>query len=232
MGGQLYLHEVVDIVGQGAAPYMGHTAGFHAETAADRGLTLLGTWQVVGATGRWPQVVNLWEMVDGWEGWERLVRATNVERAGNAELNEWWDQAHQWRTGGFDRLLAGASGSPTLAELRLEGVNGEVFVHEIAEVRVGSVGDYLRAVIDDRVPVMADHGHRLVGAYEVLLSDTEAITVWATDLGSHVDLMRKYDVDERLRAWRTEAGSWLTGRREELMVPHPGTPLASERVRG
>lgn len=226
MAAQLYLHEVVDIVGQGAAPYMEHTAGFHAETAADRGLTLLGTWQVVGATGRWPQVVNLWEMVDGWSGWERLVRAANVRRADNAELNRWWEEAYRWRTGGLDRLLAAAPGSPTLSELRVADVRGEVFVHELAEVRVGGAADYLAAVVSERGPVMAEHGHRLVGAYRSLLSETEAITVWATDLAAHVALMEKQDVDERLQAWRDRANSLLTGFRQELMVPHPGTPLA------
>ncbi|MBI2167921.1 MAG: hypothetical protein HYU28_00240 [Actinobacteria bacterium] len=223
---RLYLHETVDIVGQGASPYMAHTAGFHADSAADRGLTLLGTWQVVGATGRWPQVVNIWEMLDGWDGWERLVRAANVQRARNDELNQWWDEAYQYRTGGFDRLMCAIEGSPDLAFLTAEDVRGEVFVHETAHVRVGAVRDYLRAVVEHREPVMRDHSHRLVGAYEVLLSETEAITVWATKLAAHVDLMRKREVDERLMGWRAEARSWLVNHREELMVPHPGTPLA------
>lgn len=223
----LYLHEVVDIVGQGASPYMAHTAGFHTETAADRGLTLLGTWQVVGATGRWPQVVNLWEMVDGWSGWERLVNAANVRRSENAELNQWWDEAYQWRSGGFDRLLVAADGSPTLNQLRGDGVTGSMFVHEITRVRPGAVRDYLRAVVETRQPALMAYRHRLVGAYEVAMSDTEAITVWATDLPSHIDALRSTDADESLRAWRTEARSWITERREELMVPHPGTPLAA-----
>lgn len=223
---RLYLHEVVDIVGQGAAPYMEHTAGFHADTAADRGLTLLGTWQVVGATGRWPQVVNVWEMLDGWDGWKRLVRAANVKRADNDELNQWWDEAYQWRAGGLDRLLAGVDGSPSLADLKSAAVTGEVFLHEMTEVRVGSVRDYVRAVVTHRAPLMADHGHRLVGAYEVVMSETEAITVWATDLDAHAELMQARETDVDLRGWRSEARSWVTASREELMVPHPGTPLA------
>lgn len=226
MTDQLYLHEVVDIVGQGCGAYMEHTAGFHAESAADRGLTLLGTWQVVGATGRWPQVVNMWEMLDGWDGWNRLVNAANVKRAGNEALNEWWDEAYQWRTGGFDRLLGAASGSPTLADLRADGVSGEVFVHELAQVRVGAVEEYLADVTTRRAPVMAERNHRLVGAYEVLMSDTEAITIWATDLRSHTDMMRSVNRDADLRASRAGDRSWITSRRSELMVPHPGSPLA------
>ena len=81
----LYLHEVIDIVGEGARKYMELTERFDTESAADRGLTLFGTWQVVGVTGRWPQVVNLWT-IDGWDGWGRLVTAANVKRADNKPL--------------------------------------------------------------------------------------------------------------------------------------------------
>lgn len=227
MAQMLYLHETVDIVGQGAVPYMEHTAGFHAETAADRGLTLFGTWYVVGATGRWPQVVNLWELLDGWEGWERLIRSTNLRRRENTELAQWWDEAYQWRTGGVDRLLAGAAGCPTLDQLLTDEVVGELFVHERSEVRPGAALDYLEATLSERAPLLAERGHRLVGAYEAVLCDTEVVTVWATDLRSHVALMQaRQDGDRHLEAWRTSASSWLTHRHEELMVPLPGTPLA------
>ena len=96
----LFLHEVIDIVGRGGRAYMEHTVGFDAEGTTGRGLELLGTWEVVGTTGRWPQVVNVWE-IDGWEGWARLGHTTNVRKADNAALAEWWDEAYQRRTGGL-----------------------------------------------------------------------------------------------------------------------------------
>lgn len=228
MPGNLYLHEVVDVVGQGAVPYMEHTAGFHAETATDRGLVLLGTWQVVGATGRWPQVVNVWEMVDGWAGWRRLLRTTNVAREQNRELARWWEEAYRWRTGGVDRLLAGTAGCPSLSELTAAGISGELFVHETAEVQPGRAADYLDAVIERRAPVLAGYGHHLVGAYEVLLRDHEVVTIWATDVDGHARLMeaQQEGTDGRLAVWRTSARQWLVRWGEELMVPHRGTPLA------
>ena len=94
----LYLHEVIDIVGEGAMRYMEHTVGFNADAAADRGLELLGTWYTMGSTGRWPQVVNMWECVDGWSGWRRLMEATNLRRTTNPELNEWWQEALKSRS--------------------------------------------------------------------------------------------------------------------------------------
>jgi hypothetical protein len=220
----LYLHEQVDIVGEGAAAYMDHVVAFDPDAAAGRGLRLLGTWEVVGCTGRWPQVVNLWELVDGWDGWARLVTAANVAKRDNVALAAWWDEALAVRTGGFDRLLRAAPRSPTLAELEAAQVRGDVFVHELSAVRPGAGPDYLAAMAEEWAPVAADHGHCEVGRYEVLYGDTEVVTIWATDLDAHVALCRTDD--ERVGAWRRRARQFLTRWREELMVPGPGSPLS------
>jgi len=225
----LYLHEYVDIVGEGAMKYMEHTVAFDTDNAADRGLALVGTWYTMGSTGRWPQVVNLWECVDGWAGWRRLMEATNLRRTQNPELNEWWREALKARSGGFDRLLAGAHGCPAPAELRDAGVTGSVFVHELTEVRPGAGPDYLAAVRDEWQPVLAEHGHTLIGLYEVLMTDVEVVTIWATDPAGHESLMRAHDPDEgdhRVGRWRARAREWVTRWREELMTPHPATFLS------
>jgi len=231
----LFLHEVIDIVGHHAAEYMERSVlGFHADTA-DRGLELWGTWEVVGGTGRWPQVVNVWELVDGWEGWERLCRRTNLERRTNDALAAWWDEAFQRRRGGFDRLLGATLGTHTLADLAAEPVVGTLFVHELTTVRPGAGPDYLAALHEQYSPSAAEHGHALVGSFEVLLGDTEVVTVWATTLEDHVRLQRAADAargypsgvdpDPRLLAWRAAAEAYTVTWREELMVPCPGTPM-------
>jgi hypothetical protein len=225
----LYLHEVIDIVGEGAMRYMEHTVGFNADAAADRGLELVGTWYTMGSTGRWPQVVNMWECVDGWSGWRRLMEATNLRRTANPELNEWWQEALKSRSGGFDRLLGAAPGCPSLADLRADAVSGSVFVHEISEVRPGDALSYLALVRDLRAPLLADYGHTLVGLYEVLLTDVEVVTIWATDPAGHESLMRTADEgsDERITRWNSRARDAGRARwREELMTPHPDTPLS------
>ena len=225
----LYLHEVIDIVGEGAMRYMEHTVGFNADAAADRGLELVGTWYTMGSTGRWPQVVNLWECVDGWSGWRRLMESTNLRRTTNPELNEWWQEALKSRTGGFDRLLGAAPGCPSLADLRAGEVRGSVFAHEVSEVQPGAALEYLAAVRENRAPLLAEHGHELVGLYEGLLTDFEVVTIWATDPAGHETLMRATDAgrDERFARWHEQARA--AGRirwREELMTPHPDSPLS------
>ncbi|MEJ7585734.1 MAG: hypothetical protein WKF43_17000 [Acidimicrobiales bacterium] len=224
MGDALFLHEVVDIVGQGSKPYMAHTVGFDTDDAGGRGLRLFGTWSVMGSTGRWPQVVNLWELIDGWEGWRRLCDRTNLQRDTNPGLSQWWDEAHRYRTGGFDRLLMAADSCPTPCDLVSARVTGTVFVHELTEVRPGAGPDYLDAVAREWAPVAAEHGHTLVGSWLVLLRDTEVCTLWATDLDHHIALMDSSD--ERATRWAEHRRQWCTRWRTELMTPGAGTLLA------
>ncbi|QYG94144.1 NIPSNAP family containing protein [Iamia sp. SCSIO 61187] len=223
---RLYLHEVVDVVGRGAAPYMAHVVGFDPGTVADRGLALAGTWEVVGTTGRWPQVVNLWDVVDGWEGWTRLTRRTNLAKAGNTELAGWWDEAYKSRTGGFDRLLVSAPGAPDPMEAAASGVRGEVAVHELTRVQPGAGSDYLAAVVDRWAPAAAEVGVHLVGAFEVLMTDVEVVTVWAASLDAHTAMLEAgVDGPAVLPGFAESRRQWCTAWREELMVPGPGSPF-------
>jgi hypothetical protein len=208
----LFLHEVIDIVGEGAGRYMELTKQFDTDAAADRGLTLFGTWQVVGVTGRWPQVVNVWT-IDGWDGWGRIVTAANVKRAENRPLADWWQEAYTTRTGGFDRLLRAHGDVDT------EG-SGQLWVHEVTEVRPGAAADYLAAIREEWAPVAAAHGHRLVGAFETLFTDMEVVTLWATDVASHL-AFEQADLD---LDWPARRRQFTTRWREELLVPGPVGP--------
>jgi hypothetical protein len=228
----LYLHEVIDIVGLGAWPYMEHTVRASGDEKVN--FDLQGTWYTMGITGRWSQVVNIWDVPGAWDGWRTSVDRLNLARTANKDLEGWWQEAFKHRSGGFDRLLAAAPGCPTTASLVEEGVRGTLFVHELTEVRPGSQLDYLAAVAEQRVPLLTEYGHALTGLYEVAMNDYEVVTVWATDVNSHVMLGRAYEVarglafgdgDDRLVAWREQARKYTTRWREELMTPCPGTKL-------
>jgi hypothetical protein len=211
---ELFLHEVVDIVGEGARPYMDLMVRTNTDSIADRGMQLFGTFQIVGMTGRWPQVINLWR-IDGWEGWRRSLVAANLKREENRALKAWWDDAYQHRSGGFDRLLQATTLNPA---------PGELFVHEISKVQPGAGPDYLRALETEWAPVAAEHGHALVGAFEVLFTDVEVVTVWSTSLDDHIAF--ESGEDARVGQWRQRARAWVAAWREELMVPGPGSPLS------
>ncbi len=229
----LYLHEVVDIVGQGQYEYMEHARKEPTNVMPDM-LTLQGTFFVCAVGGgRWPQVVNIWDVGEhGWSGWAANVDRLNLKRR-NAFYGEWWDQAAAWRTGGLDRLCGGVPGSPTTAEMAERGVTGTLFVHQLLSVRPGTGLDYLEAVVAEQVPAWRDHGHEPTGVYEVLGNQHEVVVVWATSIAAHTRLRASRDAargladevpsDDRLVAWERTAARFVTGGDTQLMTPLPGT---------
>ncbi|HUP76409.1 MAG TPA: hypothetical protein VM282_25460 [Acidimicrobiales bacterium] len=232
---ELFLHEFIDIIGQGQWAYMEHAKAQAGHEKVD--FELLGTWYTMGITGRWPQVINIWEIPGGWDGWYGKVDRLGLKRRTNADLFKWWDTAYKLRTGGFDRLLGGHPGCPNIAQLTRESVKGTLFVHEITTVKPGTATEYLDATREVRQPLMNEYGHRLVGLYEVLMHDYEVCTVWATDAVDHVRMGKAFDVarglldadsagvagDSRIVEWRRAAQQWTAQFREELMTPAPGT---------
>jgi hypothetical protein len=238
----LFLHEVIDIVGQHQWDYMAHTQAQAGHEKVD--FELLGTWYTMGVTGRWPQVINIWEIPGGWDGWYGKVDRLGLKRMSNASMEAWWTTAYNYRTGGFDRLLAAAPGCPNIESLSDAGVKGSLFVHELTEVRPGTAIEYLDAVRTVRAPLMAEYGHQLVGLYEVMMNDYEVCTVWATDAESHVRMGKARDVarglanaeeagvagDDRIEDWHRRSRTWATRWREELMTPAPGTLCGPEEA--
>src|SRR4051812_25130870 len=83
-----------------------------------RGQLCFGVWGVVGSTGEWPQVVNLWEYAD----WSALGRNFETEQQGDGLQDEalagWWSQAAELRRGGRDRILVAPDWSPSVADLQ------------------------------------------------------------------------------------------------------------------
>lgn len=229
----LYLHEVVDIVGQGQYDYMAQVAKEPTNAMPDM-LTLQGTFFVCAVGGgRWPQVVNIWDVgAAGWSGWAANVDRLNLKRR-HAFYGDWWDEAARWRTGGLDRLCGGVPGSPTTAEITERGVKGTLFVHQPLIVRPGTALDYLEAVVAEQVPAWREHGHEPTGIYEVLGNQHEVVAVWATSIADQTELRASRDAargmgdeapaDPRLVAWETTAAAFVTGGNTQLMTPMPGT---------
>jgi hypothetical protein len=229
----LYLHEVVDIVGQGQYDYMEHLWQDPVLRMPEM-FGLQGSFYVCAAGGgRWPQVVNIWDVgARGWDGWAANVDRMNLKRR-KAFYGDWWDEAAKWRSGGLDRLCGGVPGSPTTDDIKRADIKGTLFVHEVLEVRPGSALDFLAAVAELRKPLMHDYGHHATGLYEVLSNQHEVVMVWATDLPQQLRLRKARDttrglsddgeVDDRIVAWERTAAEFVTGGDTHLMTPLPKT---------
>jgi hypothetical protein len=212
--------------------------GAHELTAGksirSRDIDLVGAFYAVGITGH-PQfkVVTLWDCHGGWDGgWRQMMEIYD-----GVKENLFLSDIDDLRFTAFSRPLGAVAGSPALADLAAEPYGAPFYVFESARVRPGAAFDYLAAVQEERAPVLAEHGHRLVGAYEVLFTDNEVVTLWGTDMDSHLALQRARDAalglddevepDHRLISWRKRARDFLDGPwRENLLAPFPGSKLA------
>jgi hypothetical protein len=181
MNDKVYIHEFIDIIGHNRGRYMYHmTANWSPAAIEDRHQLCYGVWGVVGSTGRWPQVVNIWEE-DGFAG---LARSFGHE-LGHRDLQDpklaaWWAAAASLRAGGLDRILVPAPWMPTIGEACAAGISGATYAHELIRVPRGTTREYLEIVHQEAQSAFEPFGWNLVGAWHTALGDdSECVLLWA-----------------------------------------------------
>jgi hypothetical protein len=204
---RVYIHELIDIRGHNRAKYQHHmTANWVPVALEERGQRCYGVWSTIGSTGRWPEVVNMWEF-DGWDG---LVRNFEVETSGGRDqdpsLAEWWATAAQCRRGGFDRILVPDDASASIDELCAEGVRADVYCHEIVHVPPGRATDFLDSVRTTGESLYEIEGLELVGAFRTAMrADDECITLWACpNWKVWGDFERAWFADGEMAGWKRD----------------------------
>lgn len=200
-------------------------------------IDLVGAFYAIGITGHEQfKAVTLWDCVGGWDGgWRQMMEIYD-----NVKPELFLSNIDDLRHKAYSRPMGAVPGTPDLQALKAEKYTAPFFLHEVARVRPGAGPDYLAAVREERAPILADHNHRLVGLYDVLLGDSEVVTFWGTDLDSHLELQRSRDAalglddeveaDERLLSWQKSARQFLDGPwRETLLAPYPGSRLSPQQ---
>ena len=229
---KVYIHELIDVIGHGRNRYMHHmTANWCPTARVERNMSCFGVWGTVGSTGRWPEVVNMWEL-DGWDG---LGGNFEHEFAGGRDqdpsLGEWGAVAADLRRGGYDRIVVPAAWSPTIEELTAAGVRGEVYAHEIVSVAPGQAGEYLNAVAHEGTDVYAEYGWSVVGAFSTAMRvDNEAMLVWAIPyFAAWADFERGATADDALLGWKDTISRCGAFVERTLLVDAPLAPLRTGR---
>jgi hypothetical protein len=219
---KLYLTERQDIVGahENRSRFAQLLVDYGSSQAPDDPWQQIGTWILVGMTGRWQRTIALWEWADGWDGFSSLVAETMIRpRPALAGLYAGIDEL---RSGGEDFVLAPGPGCPSLADLLAAGVRGSLLSYETVHVRPGTEEEYLDAVRTQWQPVAEGFGYSLVGNYYAALTDGVVFTAWACERAQHVGLARS----GKGRDWRRTAREWTTSWQEELWISAPGSRLA------
>jgi hypothetical protein len=230
--GKIYIHELIDIVGQNRAKYMHHmTANWCPIAREERNQLCYGVWGTVGSTGRWPEVVNMWEL-DGWDGlaanFEHELAHASMQ---DPSLAEWWAQAAELRRGGFDRILEPAPWAPSIEELTAQKAGGAVYAHEIITVPPGEARSLLDALDEVGRPAAAQLDVRLLGGFRVAMGDDrECIAIWVfPDWPAWVAYEQAWSPDGAMSKWR-DALHHLDARfRRTLMIDAPLAPLRTGR---
>jgi hypothetical protein len=229
---KVYIHEFIAIRGHARAKYMQHiTANWGPIGRGERGQLCFGVWGTIGSTGRWPEVVNLWEE-DGWDGLARsFARETAHPSLQDPSLAAWWAEAAKYRRGGVDRVLVPAPWSPTIDELVRDGVRGVFYAHELVRVVPGRAVEYLAAALDVGVPAYAELGLLLVGAFRTAMrNDSECLLLWAIPTPEHwAAFERAHDDHPAAARWRRAAQNLAVDWERTLLVDAPLCPLRTGR---
>ncbi len=182
MNDKVYIHEFIHITRQNRARYMHHMAANWSPLAQEQRHQLCyGVWGVVGSTGPWPQVVNIWEE-DGFAGLAASFRQEfDNSLLQDPALARWWAAAADLRSGGYDRILVPHPGTPTIEQLcgAATPPGGEVYAHEVVTVRRGHAWDLLDAVVGNADAAAKATEWRLTGAWTTAMGTlSECVLLW------------------------------------------------------
>jgi hypothetical protein len=229
---KLYIHEFIDIIGHNRANYMHHmAANWSPEGQEQRNQLCYGVWAVLGSTGRWPEVVNLWEH----EGWDGMAASFEIETVGagaqDPALEKWWAKAAEFRRGGVDRLLIPAPWTRTIEELCADGVTGACYAHELVRVRAGTASELLERAREGLVPIGERYKWDLIGAWRTAMAnDDECVLLWAIpDWPDWSAFEKAHEVDDTLRSWRKDANDVVERWERILLIDAPLSPFRTGR---
>jgi hypothetical protein len=229
---KLYIHEFIDIAGANRANYMHHmTANWSPTAQEDRNQLCYGVWAVIGSTGRWPEVVNIWEM-DGWDGLAAgFALETRGRGAYDPKLERWWARAADFRRGGVDRILEPAPWTRPIQELCAAGAGGECYAHDLVRVRPGAAPELLELVREVGAPLAAAHGWDLVGAWRTtMVNEDECVLLWSIPSWAQwVAFEREHVTDSEVRSWRRGLDDPVESWQRVLLVDAPLCPFRTGR---
>ncbi len=178
---RVYIHEVVEVDGTRRAHYQHHmTANWVPEAGPLRRQRLFGVFSLVGSTGEWPRVVNMWE----YDSWDDLAHNFSVELAGGRDrdpmLERWWNEAAAFRRGGSDRVLVAHEESPGVQSWEARGGTRSVgYLHDLITVAPGAAPAICQDVFETATVSMAAFGIQLVGLWRTAMrADDQIVAIW------------------------------------------------------
>ena len=230
---KVYLHEYIDIILHNRGNYFEHMTIGWKKAQAERKQRTFGIWGTFGSTGRWPEVVNLWE----FDSLEDMAFDYNHETGGknmqDPTLFAWWAKAQTLRSGGYDRILYPTDYSMGIQEICKKGlIKDRVYYQQRIAVTPGQADTYLDMLGDEWMDTAKkDFGMNLLGAYKTALrNDSEVFVLWSFKTWEEWAAMEKATrTSDKIKAWNARtrgiAIDWLN----TCLCNAPQSPLETGR---
>ena len=228
---RVYIHEEVAISGANRSRYQHQmTANWWPDNGPARRQLCFGVFSVVGSTGTWPSVVNLWE----YAGWDDLAHNFGHELVGpshqDPNLVRWWEAAAKFRHGGFDRIAVAPEWSPGIEAHLRNGWSAGGYLHEWWRCPVGRSAEMIEA-LRELVEHYGRQGLSLALALSTAMGDdSECLMLWGFDTWeTWADFESSRAGDAELRGWGGRHERLISGRRSSLLVDAELSPLRTGR---
>jgi hypothetical protein len=231
---KVYLHEYIDIILNQRGNYFEHMTTGWSHAQAERRQRTFGIWGTVGSTGRWPEVINMWEFDSIHDFAADLRFETGGSNMQDPTMHEWWNRAQTMRSGGYDRILYPTDYSLDLAGIWHRKLIGhELHYHQRIALNPGQADLYLEMLGEDwKQTAEAQYGIYLIGAYKTALrNDSEAILLWSIPTWTQwADMEEGWRSSSEARAWvhrtRGLAVDWIN----TCMCNAPQSPMRTGRA--
>jgi hypothetical protein len=223
----VYLHEIVYATPGQEEPYMAAVLGLTAYEPLAAGETgyfvQFGLFRTTEVSGRWPCVINIWEMTD-WPQFTNNLRLqfTDVR---DTYMEDWWLRSLVLRRGGFDRVLLPSDYSPKLADLVSAGTKAQVVLQEIVQVPFGEAEDYLARMAETILAVAGARGWSLLGAYRVAMRPCEVVVLWGMPTWADLSDFLSNARDPLVGRWLAYRREVVTRSEELILLPGRLNPL-------
>lgn len=223
----LYLHEDVDCVAGRVSEYVEAIGTTLIPLTDERRLRCCGFFQVSGSSGRWPQLVALWEM----EVSDHVEQRKSI--AAHEGMRRWMTEGARFRTGGFDRILILHHFSPRPVARPQRQRPGAICLEQTFRVRPGATRDFLGAVQQQLLPRAPQAELTLEGFWRSQFRPLEHLALWSVpDWEAYGRLLQRRDAaDEGSNVpGLDDLWPWLADLSERILIPLPFSPLGGSET--
>ena len=176
----IYVQETAKLVPSRLDDYLEAAESKQIPLYHDLGIRSVAFWETVTTQGYWPEVISLWEL-DDLDAYGSILARQYSEGSPGRRFRDWLEQLAEVATSTQGMVLRPSSDTPTLEQLRKQGLSVQGCVHETVKTTPNKTRQYAEHVSRHWKPIAERHGRSMLGVYSVSWRNAEVINIWALD---------------------------------------------------